>query len=658
MKEAHEESRYRATRMWVTGHARSAPIAHRALLLTLSLLALPCHAASASKELTDMTLEELANVVVISVSRQAERLSDAAASIFVIRAEDIRRSGARSIPEALRLAPNLQVARTSASGYAISARGFNNALGNKLLVLIDGRTVYTPLFSGVFWDQQDVMLEDVERIEVISGPGATLWGANAVNGVINVITRAASDTQGVLFSGGAGNRDRVGSIRYGGKLGESGHYRVYGRDLELQNTRRENGTSAPDGWRRRQAGFRADWGAAHRNFTLQGDAYAGEAEARPAGGPVEVSGMNLLARWKERFSSGSDLGVQAYYDRSERVDRTGFQGDVSTIDLEFEHGIPLGDHRLLWGAGYRNAHDDIEATLPPLQIAFVPPSRTLTWHNVFVQDAWRLGRSVELTLGIKAESNDYTGWEYLPSARLAWKPGDNQLVWGAVSRAVRAPARLDRDFTLSFVVPPLNVPLIRGGPYFESEVAKVYEIGYRAQPTSVLSYSFTAFRHEYEKLRSGMPPPAFIENQIEGFSNGVEGWGTLQALPGWRLMAGFSTLRQHLGVNPGSRDPTGPIALGNDPDHQWLLRSSHTLAGGHEIDVMMRRVGSLPLQAPGVSVPAYTALDARWGWRINRSVEVSLTLQNLLDPEHGEFDQPGVRSEYRRSAFFNLVLRN
>lgn len=629
-----------------------------ALLVPLCLSATPGAAAAAGTGLADMSLEELANVVVTSVSRREERLAGAAASIFVISADDIRRSGARTLPEALRLAPNLQVARTSASTYAISARGFNNALGNKLLVLIDGRTVYTPLFSGVFWDQQDVMLEDVDRIEVISGPGATLYGANAVNGVINVITQNASATEGVLVSAGAGNRDRSGGIRYGGKLGEAAHYRVFGRTFELENTRRENRTSVPDGWRRKQLGFRVDWAEAGRNFTVQGDAYSGDGETRPAGGAVEASGMNLLARWAQRLASGSDIRVQAYYDRSERVDRVGFQGDVNTFDVELQHGMQLGRHRILWGGGYRNAHDSIESTMPaPFEISFVPPSRTLTWTNVFVQDEIRLGRTVDLTLGVKAESNDYTGWEYLPNARLAWKPTETQLFWGSASRAVRAPARLDRDFALTLVAGPVRVPIIRGGPYFQSEVAKVFEIGYRAQPSPAISYSVTAFRHNYDKLRSGMPPPAFIENRIEGFSNGVEAWGTYQATRSWRLSGGFSTLRQHLGVEPGSRDPTGPIALGNDPDHQWLLRSSLTLGGGHELDVMVRRVGSLPLQTLGVAVPAYTAVDARWGWRINRNVEVALTLQNLLDPRHAEFNPPAVRSEFGRSAFVNLVLR-
>jgi iron complex outermembrane receptor protein len=634
------------------------------VICTLGVLLAPsAHAAEmVAAGLADLTLEQLSNIEVTSVSGRAERLSDAAASIFVITHDDIRRSGARTLPEALRLAPNLQVARTSASGYAISSRGFNNALGNKLLVLIDGRTVYTPLFSGVFWDQQNVMLEDIDRIEVISGPGATLWGANAVNGVINVITRAARDTQGVLATAGLGNRDQGAGFRYGGKLGEAGNFRVYGKSQEIQNTQSAAGVSLPDGWQTGQVGFRADWGRASRNFTVQGDAYSGKGENRPVVRPVAVSGMNLLARWKERLDSGSEFSLQAYYDRSERQDYNGFQGDVDTFDLEFKHGIPFGAHKFLWGGGYRHARDDIPGTLPvspliSLVIAFAPPARTLTWKNLFVQDEIRLSEKLAFTVGLKLEGNDYTGWEKLPNVRLAWKPGDSQLAWGAVSRAVRAPARLDREFQLLAVgalIPPNFPPFIAGGPYFESEVANVFELGYRAQPTQSFSWSITGFHSRYDKLRSGMVPPnAFIENQIKGIENGVESWANLQATPAWRLSGGFSTLRQHLGVKPGSTDPVGPIALGNDPDHQWSLRSQLDITERHEFDVMLRRVGSLPVEA-GLPVPGYTAVDARLGWRPTRAMEMSLVLENLFDREHAEFT---TASQYGRAVFLKLVWR-
>jgi iron complex outermembrane receptor protein len=626
-----------------------------AVLLLLCAAILSPNPGSAQQaqaiDLAELSLEELANIEVTSVSRRPEPISDAAASIFVITSSDIRRSGARTLPEALRLAPNLQVARVNANGYAISARGFNNSIGNKLLVLIDGRTVYTPLFSGVFWDAQDVLLEDVDRIEVISGPGATLWGANAVNGVINVITRAAEETQGTLLSAGGGDEEVAGAARFGGRLGDSGHFRVYGKALDRRGTSREVGTPVPDRWQQGQVGFRADWTPDDRRFTLQGDAYAGEGEERPLGGAIEVSGFNLVARWIEPLTSGSSLQVKAYFDRSRREDRIGFQGDVGTVDLELQHAIPLERQSLLWGAGYRRAEDELPDTiLGPLVIAFVPPSRELSWVNLFVQDEVRLSPSVAVTAGWKLERNDYTGWEHLPSLRLAWKPDDSRLLWGAVSRAVRAPARLDRDFTLTLLP---GFPVILGGPDFVSEVAEVYELGCRAQPASAFSYSITVFRADYEKLRSGQPPPAFIENRISGPVSGIEAWATVQPAAGWRLMGGLTVLDQDLEVDPGSTDPTGPSALGNDPDHQWLLRSWIDLPGEHEIDLMVRHVDSLPEPA----VPAYTAVDARWGWWLPRGLELSLTLQNLFDGEHVEFGSSPGRSVYGRSAFLKLSWR-
>jgi iron complex outermembrane receptor protein len=442
-------------------------------------------------------------------------------------------------------------------------------------------------------------------------------------------------------------------VRYGGKAGADGTFRAYAKGYEIQNTKRANDSSVADGWERGQAGFRADWGAAGSGLTLQGDIYKGRTEDRPRGNALEVAGMNLLGRWSYRFDSGSEFRLQAYYDRTEREDLVNFQGDADVFDVEFQHAVPLGGHRLLWGAGYRRSRDDIPSTLPPLVIAFVPPARTLDWANVFVQDEIRLSPEVELSIGVKLERNDYTGWEYLPSARLAWKPADRSLVWTAFSRAVRAPARLDRDFTLSVVAPPIEVPVIRGGPTFESEIASVVELGYRAQPADRLSYSVTAFFHDYDRLRSGQPAPAFIQNMIEGPIAGVEAWGSFTPVPWWRLSGGFTTLHKHLGLKPGSTDPVGPSALGNDPEYQWQLRSAFNPAPRHELDVALRRVGALPQPA----VPAYVALDARWGWKVTRDVEASLTLENVLDRAHPEFGALPGRSEYGRAAFLKLLLR-
>jgi iron complex outermembrane recepter protein len=629
---------------------------------TLFTLTLTCsHAADqlAAADLADLSLEQLANIEVTSVSRRAERLSGAAASIYVITNDDIRRSGVSSLPEALRLAPNLQVARTSASGYAISARGFNNSIGNKLLVLIDGRTVYTPLFSGVFWDSQDVMLEDIERIEVISGPGGTLWGANAVNGVINIITRQAQVTQGTLVAAGGGNLEAGGSVRHGGKFGADGHYRIYGKYFDRDNTQRANGTDVPDAWHNGQVGFRADWGGSNRNFTFQGDAYSGKLETLPS--KTRIDGVNLLGRWNQRLAGGSDFRLQTYFDHIERDIPNAFKEVLNIFDIEFQHGMPIGaSQRVLWGGGYRYARDRVENSAA---LAFLPADKNLDWANLFVQDEIKITDTVELTAGIKLESNDYTGWETLPSLRLAWKPQATQLLWTALSRAVRAPARLDRE-----LFAPASPPfLLAGGPNFRSEIANVFEIGNRGQPSSAISYSITAFYQDYDHLRSLEPAPGatcvalapgntcVLGNLIEGTSKGIEAWGSYQAMREWRLSAGVLLLDVDLKPKPGSVD-ANPAALGNDPDYQWLLRSSHNLTDKLDLDIMLRSIGELP----SPNVPSYTAVDLRLGWRPIRDVELSLTLQNLLDDSHPEFGSAtGVnpRSVYERGVFLKLMWR-
>jgi iron complex outermembrane recepter protein len=601
-----------------------------------------------ARDLADLDLEQLANIEVTSVSRRAERLADAPASIYVITNDDIRRSGVTSLPEALRLAPNLQVAQVNASSYAISARGFNNSIGNKLLVLIDGRTVYTPLFSGVFWDAQDVMLEDIDRIEVISGPGGTLWGANAVNGVINVITRRADSTQGGLIAAGVGNVKDGGSVRYGGKFGADGHYRVYGKYFDRDNTERADGAAVADAWHKGQAGFRADWSSgASRGFTVQGDFYDGKEEQAPTG-KVNISGGNLVARWNERLAGGSDLRVQFYYDRTKR-DQAFFGETLDILDVELQQALPAtGAHRFLWGGGYRAAKDSIRNSAG---FAFLPADKDLAWANVFIQDEIRLRDGLELTLGLKLESNDYTGWEYLPSVRLAWKPAPNRLVWGALSRAVRAPARLDRDLFIT-----AGGLSLAGGPNFESEIANVAEIGFRGQASSTLSYSATVFYHDLDDLRSVEPVPGggfVIANGVEGTTKGIEAWSAWQATKSWRLSAGGMYLDKDLKSKPGSLDPTGPGMQGNDPEYQWQLRSGLNVTQSLDFDVMVRNVGSLPDPV----VPAYVAVDVWLGWRASRGVEFSLTLQNLFDDPHPEFGPAATRSVFGRSAFLKLLWR-
>lgn len=620
------------------------------LCTILSLAVCPSRAWARSSDtsqdparLTELSLEELAEIEVVSVSRYPESVARAPASIFVITADDIRRSGATSLAEVLRLSPNLQVARIDAGQYAITARGFNGLAANKLLVLVDGRTIYTPLFSGVFWDQQDVNLDDVERIEIISGPGATLWGTNAVNGVINVTTRPARDTQGAAMSVGGGNRQQGAALRYGGALGDRGHFRLYAKATNFEHSRRADRAPVRDGRGWFQGGFRADFGEGAEVFTLQGDTYRVRSEDRGSAagielGRAELSGSSLLARWTRPLGDRSNLLIQAYADHARRKERVLFQPEQNLFDVEIQHGVSARNHRFVWGTGYRHGRDEVE---DGFLVGFRPTHRDLNWGNAYAQDTVRLNEHFEVTAGVKFERNDYTGWEYQPNARLAWTPSGEHLVWGAVSRAVRAPARFDRD-----VIRPLGG--VFGGPNFVSEVANVFQLGYRGRAASVLTWSITAYRHDWDRLRSATAPPVMFENKIEGPVDGIEGWASWQVLQVWRLSGGVAALRKGLRLEPGSTDLQGirNPQLANDPEQQWMLRSSVTLWESHEFDATLRRVGQLP----NPIVPAYTAVDARYGWRVRPGLELSVLGQNLFDPSHPEFNALPGRSEFLRGV--------
>lgn len=629
---------------------------HRSgLALAMALGALTSHAQQADTDLSlaDLSLEQLGDLEVLSVSRQPERLAEAPSSIFVITNEQIRRSGATNLGEALRNAPNLQVARINSVGYAITARGFNNSLANKLLVMIDGRTVYTPLFSGVFWDQQDLVLADVERIEVISGPGATLWGANAVNGVINVLTRPAAESQGGLVSVGGGNFENQGTFRYGGELGDSGHYRAYVKASSFDATQRANGMSALDAWSRQQAGFRADWNGDRDDVTLQADVYDGRSEDRGSAagftfGRIEVSGANVLGRWTRTLDNGSELRVQSYFDHSERDDSLFFRPRQDTFDVEVQHGLELSVHDLLWGGGYRKTSDEIGTGFIT---TFIPASRDLEWSSVFVQDRIQLRSNIETTIGIKFERNDYTGTESLPSARFAWQPTDDRLVWAAVSRAVRAPSRVDREVFFPGTPPFIVV----GGPNFVSEVADVLELGYRAQPRAALSYSVTLYQNDWDKLRSGTAIPVQLENRIEGDVYGIEAWANWRVTDRWDLSGGLTTVEKDLILDPGSTDPVGVAnpTLANDAEFQWQLRSSLQLTRGLQLDVAVRHIDSLP----NPDVPRYTAVDARVAWEQGGRLGFVFSVNNLFDSAHPEFEAAPNRSELPRTALLTVDWR-
>ncbi len=591
----------------------------------------------AASQIADLSLEELANIRVTSVTGRPRPAQQLAASIFVITQDDIRRSTAASLPEALRLAPNLQVARLNANQWAISARGFNNTIGNKLLVLIDGRTIYSPLFSGVFWDTHEVVVRDVERIEVISGPGATLWGANAVNGVINVITRSAFDTDGSLVQAEAGEAGHQLTGRQGGRLDNDGAWRAYAMQIERDSTRLQTGQSRTDGMRKEQAGFRADWGRGRKTVTVQGDLYQGEGEGTSNLSP-ELSGGNLLARLQQTEADGSNWQVQAYFDMAKRYDDVIFRDDTHTVDLQFNQEPVIGDrHRLIWGFGHREARSRTE---PTALVRFTPEEKSLRWSNVFVQNEWSATPQLRLTAGLKAERNVYTGTELLPTLRVSYELAETQVLWASASRAVRAPARLDREFFF-----PANPPfLIQGGPEFDSEVAKVFELGYRSQPGPGVSYSATVYRHNYERLRAGRASPTFVENRARGHVDGVEMWGGVDLHPRWRVSGGWVHLSKSLtadALSPASSVPN----LGNDPKNQWMLRSTASPTDSIEADATLRRVSSLPEPV----VPSYTVIDLRLGWRITDTLEASLLVNNLGNRRHVEFN-PNESSEFGRSA--------
>lgn len=611
----------------------------------LPLAALAQARPAAGGGLAELSLEQLSDLPVTSVTGRAESLRSAPASVFVISGEDIRRAGSISLPDALRLAPNLHVARLSSGQYAISARGFNNAIGNKLLVLIDGRTIYSSLFSGVFWDHHDLVLEDVDRIEVISGPGGTLWGANAVNGIINVITKPAAATQGTLVSLTGGREGGQASARWGGRFGGTGHVRLHALAIRRDDTHRSDGTQRDDDMNKRQLGFRADQHFGDDQLTVQGEAFEG-GEAPGSLLAPRMHGVHLLARWESRLANGSPYRLQAYYDLQAREEEFTIRNRASAFDLQFTHEPLMPDgQQLLWGGGYRTGEDRNTQTQ---LIRFDPAERRLSWANLFVQHQLRVGQW-QFTTGVKAERNVYTGVEWLPSLRVAYQHAGQDSTWAALSRTVRAPARLDRDFFF-----PGNPPfLIAGGAGFESETANVAEIGHRGQVASNLTYSVTAFRQNYDGLRAGRGTPAVVGNRIEGFAQGVEAWGQWQPLANARFSLGFTGRAQKLRFSDLPEDPASIPNLGNDPRRQWKLRAQFDLPQRTELDFLVRHIGALP--AP--FVPSYTAADVRFGWQLAPSVELSLIARNVFNRRHVEFDAPNVSSDFGRSLFLRMVFQ-
>jgi iron complex outermembrane receptor protein len=605
-------------------------------------------AFSTSVDLKHASIEELLNKEVISASKRPETLSKVATAIEVIDGEQIRRSGATTIPDVLRLATGLDVAQADGHTWAVSARGFNTTIANKMQVLMDGRSLYSPLFSGVFWDVQHYLLDDIERIEVIRGPGAALWGANAFNGVINIITRSARDTQGGLVMGGGGSEENgFGGFRYGGKFTENSYYRAYATYFDRDGLKYPSGADAHDGMMQGQTGFRTDSYLKGDNvITVQGDYYNGF-DSTDKQDDTHVTGGNLLSRWSHTFTESSDLQLQLYYDRTYRDVPGQFREDLSTYDLDLQHRIAVGErNNFMYGFEYRLYDDNIDNPAPQL-LAFVPPERNMQLISAFVQDEIAVVPDYfGVTVGSKFEHSDFSGFEVQPSIRAAYTPTDKQTVWAGISRAVRTPTRIDVDF----VVP--GIGLTNQPPeMFRSEEVIAYELGYRIQMFKRVSFDLATFYNDYDNLRSVEPMNGFLveRNELEGDGYGFELGSTWQVLDNWRLRGGYRYLETRLHPSSASHDPLAAANEANDPHNILTLISSLDLPFNLEFDQIVRYVDSIP--AP-FEVSDYLALDLRLAWFPKPNLELSVVGRNLLDNQHPEIGAPSaLRKEVERSVY-------
>ncbi len=682
---------------------KNSPRPCRIFLLCLSIAAGwpawgadPRPEAGAPANLMSLSLEELIDVRITSVAKKDQKLSEAAAAVFVITADDIRRSGVTSLAEALRMVPGLEVARINSGSWAVSARGASSRFANKLLVLVDGRTVYTPLFSGVFWDSQDILLEDIERVEVIRGPGASLWGANAVNGVINVITKSAAGTLGGLVSASAGNVERGSlAVRYGGEIDAQTRVRAYAKAAEqARSTALVAGTDTTDDWNRYRAGMRADRGEGADTFSLQAEAYRSQVGdqitfgmlappyARKEDSPLKNEGAHLLGLWRRQLAADADVSLQFYVDHS-RIDYFGAVDHRGTFDIEFQHGLRIaGAHDLNWGLGYRFTSDRFDPRRPspddPLtSVTLDPDNHRLNLWSLFVQDDMTLVPDrLHLIAGGRVEHNEFTGVEFQPNVRIAWTPDRSHTLWAAVSRAVRSPSIIEVDSRVrTNVLPPgtesnpgpLPILLdVRGSRDYVSEVLVGIEAGYRTRVSPTLSIDAAAYANRYRDLRvTRTGTPAFVPGAIPSlvvpvdFMNsntgriaGAELAVDWRPMPRWRLQGAYTYTRTRLDTPP---DSVSASDESDTPTHQLSLRSAHALRTDLDLDLWLRQVGRLRKEQ--VTIPRYTALDVRLAWRARRDLELALVGQNLLDRQHPEFVSDflaSTQTQVRRSVYASL----
>lgn len=657
------------------------------LFLATAVLAAPAslaHGSSTAPErpvilamadLTSYNLEELMNITVTSVSKKSQKIADAAAAIFVITQDDIRRSGVTSIAEALRMAPGVQVARLDSNKWAVTSRGFNGRFANKLLVLMDGRSLYTPYFQGIYWEVQDTPLEDIDRIEVIRGPGAALWGANAVNGVINIITRSAEKTVGTIVSAGAGSYEKAFiTARQGISLGENSALRLYVKSNERDSFKDAFGNSANDQWRSAQSGFRLDSKLDDRDtFTLQGDYFDGNINetytiyrvpippdtefSRIVTSGGKMSGGNILSRWQRTLSDKDSFSLQIYYDHLERSMFVSPQR-INNIDLDFQHRLSLGSFQdLIWGAGYRFGQYKVINT-PTIYYTEQRANNNL--YSLFFHDEIKLlPEKLSLVLGSRFEHSDPSGFDLSPNGRLLWNVTPYDSIWMAVSRAARSSTRTEKNINYNYrAIPagsglnPLPVPLrleIIGNPNFKSEELTAYELGYRTELLSHLSFDIAAYYNSYKKLRvitPGTPyaeptpnavQPYLISNDMHGHAVGVEIAANWKPLAWWHLQASYSYQNLTMYLDGRSSDMINKgNAESNVPQNQLSVRSGFDLGKQVSLDLWLRGVDHLS-SIDGEKIPGYIEMDLRIAWKPWKDLELAFTGQNLLDSHHPEF---------------------
>lgn len=643
--------------------------------------------ASAKTSLTDLSLEELMDIPVNIVSKHSEKLANAPAAVFALTADDIERSGSDTIPDALRLVPGLQVGQADSHSWAIGSRGFPDVFANKLLVLQDGRSVYTPLFSGVFWNAQDVVLDDIERIEVVRGPGATLWGANAVNGVINILTKSSAETQGGLADVTVGTETKfAATARYGGEIDKDTHFRVYAKYSDYGNFPTANGPDNNDAWNHGQAGFRMDrQDSAGNLLTVQGDASQGRDHetflvpistypfVAGIGNNDTYTGANVLARWTHTASTGDELRVQSYFDYTN--EDTMIFGEVRrTFDIEAQQRVALGDHEITIGGGYRTSSDNERNTR---FVSLTPPRLTTDLWNGFIQDDITLvPKTLHLILGSKFEHNDFTGWETQPGIRLLWTPNTQNTFWASAARAVRTPSIAEEDVRLSSITSTPGVAAQSvGNANFHSEVLGAFEAGYRWHARDKFTLDVSGFVNRYRGLRTSELPPASLavlyqllspfpplppvtltaipSNELRGETYGGEIAVATQLAPDWRVRASFSHLDVMLHRTATSTDMFSELDEGRTPKSQGYLWSQHDISKNLQFDWVVRVVGPVTSD----QIPGYTTLDVRLAWSPIEHWQLSLVGRNLLDKQHPEFNSATIATpaaETPRSGYVEV----